>query len=122
MCRLAAVATAGADAADEDEAAAAADEDLAELDADDETAPLEAAAADAYFGAPFFQCGTGFFAASDATPPSSKLASDTAPLPPAAPIPSAMPSAATPATPTAPELRPEAEAEAAAFAWASRAR
>ncbi len=120
MCRLADVATAGTDAAEEDEEAAA-DEDEAELGADDETAPL-AATADAYLGAFFFQCGTGFFAASEATPPSSKLTFDTDPLPLAAPIPPAIPSTTPAATPAAPELRPKAEAEAAAFASASRAR
>ena len=119
MCRLAAVAAADDEAEDEeaeDEEAAGAE--AAGFDADEEAAPL-AAAADAYLGAFCFQCGTGFFATSEATPPSSRLAFDAAAaLPSAAPAPAPIPAPPIPAL----ALRPGAETEAATLASASRAR
>jgi hypothetical protein len=114
MCRLAAVAAADEEA--EDTEAAGADADAEEdFDSDDreEAAPL-AAAADVYLGAFCFQCGTGFFAASEATPPSSRLTFDAAAaLPSTTPKPALIPALA---------LRPGAETEAATLASASRAR
>ena len=120
MCRLAAVAAADDEAEDEEaaEAAEAAGAEAAGFGADEETVPL-AAAADAYLGAFCFQCGTGFFGASEATPPSSRLTSEAAAtLPPAAPIPATIPTTPIPAL----ALRPGAGADAATLASASRAR